>query len=149
MGQYIYLPKYVIFSVCAVPFSVDLLGDCLNCNFYTLHNHTESHKKSWTKNIFSKIRKTFPKKSFWEKTKISDVFWKFKNSKFQNLQFLNFGGNGHFENFQHFEFQNFQKNIGKFYYFLKKYFFGKVFRIFEKIYFVQDFLCDSVWLCSV
>ena len=29
-------------------------------------------------------------------------------------------------------FKIFKKNIGKFYYFLKKYFFGKVFRIFEK-----------------
>mgnify|MGYP003725279709 CR=1 FL=1 len=49
-------------SRCAVPFSVDLPADCLNYHFYIVHDHTESEKKSRSKNIFSKFRKLFRKK---------------------------------------------------------------------------------------
>ena len=47
-------------------YSVGLPGDCLDRYFYILDNHTESHKKSRPKNIFSKFRKVFRKNIFWK-----------------------------------------------------------------------------------
>ena len=95
----------------------------------TIPSHTKNPEQ---KIVFQKFEKLFRKNIFWEKIKISDVFWKFKLSKFEKLQFLNFGGNGHLENFQHFEFHNFQKSIGNFYYFLKNIFSEKFFEFLKK-----------------
>ena len=44
-------------------------------------------------------------------------------------------------NILNFKISKFSKNIGNVYYFLKKYFFGKVFRIFEKKYFLFRIFC--------
>ena len=86
------------------------------------------------KNIFSSWRKIFLEKYFFgDFRKFPEIFGNFRdflrffgeffsgnfrgenpiffeNSKFENLKmynFLKFGGNEHFENFQSFEFQNF------------------------------------------
>ena len=64
-------------SRCAVPLSVDLLGDCWKLTFCMLDNHTEWHKKSRAKHILLKSRKYFLiffLEKIWK-------FWNFRKSK--------------------------------------------------------------------
>ena len=147
----------MIYSRCAVPFSVDLLGDFLNYDFYTLHNHTESHKKSRPKNIVSKFRKVFRKniflknfETFWTtfrnflKIKILVAKSKFPKSeilKFQILEISIFRPEFWFSKI----FEKCSKKSKN----VRKICFRKTFRNFENIFFVQDFFRDSVWLRSV
>ena len=80
-------------SRCAVPFSVDLPADCLNYHFYIVHDHTESEKKSRSKNIFLSWRKLILKVAtlrffsqlFFEN--FSKTISRKTNEKFENRKF--------------------------------------------------------------
>ena len=110
-----------------MPFSVDLLGDFLNCDFYTLHNHTESHKKSRTRIILSTFRKVFRRNMFEnifgkisEKNEILKIV---QNRNSKTFEFWNFGN---FRFWNHF--RKCSENSPKHF---RKYFLGKLFEILK------------------
>ena len=141
----------MIFSRCTLPFCVDSLGDFLNYDFYTLRNHTESRKKSWTKNMFSKFRKVFRKnifeKCFGKFLKTIPNIFKilkignakiFKIEKFQFLKILTFSI---------FKIsKNFAKKIENFPKICSKIFFSENFSNFWKHIFCSGFFS---WLGMV
>ena len=116
-----------------MPWPVDLLGTCLTRYFCILDNHTESHKKSRTKNIYFSCRFFFFKNIF---EKFPDFFWKFSKFRFSKFWILK----------KKSKTWDFRQNFPKF---PKTYFFEKKIRREKKIIFARDFFSDSVWSPSM